>query len=149
MYLSYMNTMATGIIPNNSLSRHNINFHGSSKYFNNKLTLDVNGNFILQSMNNPPTSGQQLNSLWGLYLFPRGLDFDQYKNAYEVFDPERKLMTQNWWRTPDAYIQNPFWVTNRMLNQNTTNRTMLKISAKWDITDWLNIQARGNADRVE
>ena len=147
MYLSYMNTMATGIIPNNSLSRHNINFHGSSKYFNNKLTLDVNGNFILQSMNNPPTSGQQLNSLWGLYLFPRGLDFDQYKNAYEVFDPERKLMTQNWWRTPDAYIQNPFWVTNRMLNQNTTNRTMLKISAKWDITDWLNIQARGNADR--
>lgn len=146
MYLSYLNTMANGIIPNNTLTRHNINLHSTSSYFNNKLNIDVNGNFILQSFKNPPTSGQSMTSLWGLYLFPRGLDFDTYKD-YEVFDPVRKLMVQNWWRTPDAYIQNPYWVSNKIENLNKLNRTILKINAKYDIADWLNIQARGNVDR--
>ena len=146
-YFSYANTKATGIIPNNSLSKHNISFNTTSNYFNNKLSIDINANLVLQSFENPPTSGYNGTALWGLYLFPRGLDFSRYKN-YEVYDPVRKLMTQNWWRQPDNLIHNPYWNNNRMENVNELNRAIVKISAKYNITPWLNIQARGNVDRT-
>lgn len=145
-YLSYSNTLGNSVIPNSSIGRHNFTFRTTSKYFNNKVTVDAGANLIKQTVHNMPTTGEQSGPLWGLYTFPRALDFEQYKE-YEIYDEDRKLLTQNWWRTSDPYNQNPYWVTNKMLNQATTNRTIFNIGAKWDINDWLNIQARGNIDR--
>lgn len=145
-YLSYSNTLGNSVIPNSSVGRHNFTFRTTSKYFNNKVTVDANANLIKQTMDNTPYTGQVYGPLWGLYTFPRGLDFEQYK-AYEIYDDNRKLMTQNWWRTSDGYNQNPYWVANKMLNKATTNRVIFNIGTQWDINNWLNIQARGNVDR--
>jgi TonB-linked SusC/RagA family outer membrane protein len=146
-YFSYANTSATGIQPGNKLSRNNFLLRETSKMLNDKLTLDGSANFINQKINNTPIFNNGFNALPGLYLFPRGLDITTYKDNFETPDVARGgLKTQNW-PFSEALQQNPWWVTYRDPNFLTRNRIILNFSAKYDVNNWLSIQARGNMDR--
>ncbi|MFT6019722.1 MAG: TonB-linked SusC/RagA family outer membrane protein, partial [Saprospiraceae bacterium] len=145
-YFSYSNTNAKGIVPTNELNRHNVAFNQTAKFFDNKLTLNANVNFINQKVKNRPAGGLYFNPLTGLYLFPRGLDFDNYKDNYEVYSADRNFNVQNWIADRDIQ-QNPYWILNRNLNKNVRNRGIASLSAKYMLTDWLSVQARGNMDR--
>ena len=117
---------------------------------NDKLTLDVSANYITQNVDNRPSQGFYYNPLVPLYIFPRGVDFNQYKNNYEVYDPVRNLMSQNWpknYTFSDIATQNPYWILNRNLNQDHLSRLLGTISAKYTFTDWFNIQGRLKVDR--
>lgn len=145
-YISYGNTTARGIIENNTLSRNNLNVNETSHYFNNKLSINANVSFEEQTINNPYVSGYQATVLRGLYGFPRGLDFTPYKQ-YQIFDSTRNVYTQNWpFITADD--QNPYWVANKNLTTNKRNRSMLAMTVKYNITDWLNLQLRGSRERI-
>ena len=146
-YLSLGNTTSKGIIENNNLSRNNIFLRESANFFKNKLIVEASANLIFQKINNPPSSGTQYTSIASLYLFPRGLDLSPYKE-FEKFNPDRNINTQNWYITPSSGSQNPYWITNRMLRENQRNRTMLKLSLKYNIANWLNFQVRGNLDKT-
>ena len=39
-------------------------------------------------------------------------------------------------------MQNPYWVTNRMVRENKKSRYMLSGSLKYKVTDWLDITGR-------
>jgi len=145
-YVSYANTKAGGVIEGNELLRHNFNVRQTARFFDNKLSIDANINIVTQKVNNPSGSGFQNTPLYGLYTFPRGLDFDQYKQ-YEVFDPIRNVNTQNW-PFISSSNQNPYWMINRALTENKRTRTLFNLGAKYNITDWLNFQLRGNMDRT-
>ncbi|HEY0298309.1 MAG TPA: TonB-dependent receptor plug domain-containing protein, partial [Arachidicoccus sp.] len=71
-YFSYANTTARGIEPGNKLERNNFNFREIGHFLNNKLTVDVNTNYVTQKIDNTPNAGYYFNPLTGLYLFPRG-----------------------------------------------------------------------------
>lgn len=147
-YFSYANTTARGVQPGNKLSRHNVNFRETGHFLDNKLTVDANVNYITQKIDNSPGLGFYLNPLTGLYLFPRGRDISPYKDQFEL--PPVKFGNgapiQNWPFNEDIQ-QNPWWVTNRNVNQAKRNRILLNASIKYEITPWLNVQARGNIDR--
>ena len=145
-YLSYANTSANGILQNNTMSKNNINIRQTGHFFKDKLSIGGNVNFINQVINNSPVSGIQLSTLYGLYGFPRDLDFSQYKN-YQIFDSVRQVYTQNW-PFISANNENPYWITNRALYANKRNRAILNITAKYDINSWLNLQLRGNVDKI-
>jgi len=148
-YFSFESTNSSGIIPNNKLDKYNFTVRNSSQFFKDKLTLDVSANYISQNVNNRPYQGFYYNPLVPLYLFPRGVDFNPYKNNYEVYDPVRNLKTQNWpYTISDIATQNPYWIVNRNNNQDRLNRLLGTISAKYQITDWLNIQGRLKVDRT-
>ncbi|TAN21704.1 MAG: SusC/RagA family TonB-linked outer membrane protein [Chitinophagaceae bacterium] len=145
-YVSYGNTSARGIIQRNNLSRNTLNVNQTSHYFNNKLSISANLSMMKQTMDNPVVSGYQATVLRGLYGFPRGLDFTPYKN-YEIFDSVRNVYTQHWpFITADD--QNPYWVANKNVTQNSQDRSMVSLTAKYLITDWLNIQLRGSREKV-
>ncbi|MDB5015780.1 MAG: outer membrane protein [Mucilaginibacter sp.] len=144
-YFSYTNTTATGIEPGNKLGRNNFDLHETAKLLNNKLTVDGNVNFITQTLNNSPALGYYSNPLTGLYLFPRGMSIAPYKN-YEGPNGSNGVPTQNWPFQEDIQ-QNPFWIINRNTNEATRNRILLNGSVKYDITNWLSVQARGSLDR--
>jgi TonB-linked SusC/RagA family outer membrane protein len=147
-YFSYANTTANGIQPTNSLERNNFTFRETAHFLNNKLTLDVNTNYITQKIDNTPGEGFYFNTLPGLYLFPVGTDIMPYKTNYGVPQPARNgLLTQNWIANEDIQ-QNPWWILYKNPNYSTRNRVLFNASLKYDITDWLNVQARGNVDRV-
>ncbi|TWI98217.1 TonB-linked SusC/RagA family outer membrane protein [Mucilaginibacter frigoritolerans] len=147
-YFSYANTTANGVQPTNSLERNNFTFRETAHFLNNKLTLDVNTNYITQKIDNTPGEGFYFNTLPGLYLFPVGVDILPYKNNYGVPQPARNgLLTQNWVANEDIQ-QNPWWILYKNPNYSTRNRALFNASLKYDVADWLNIQVRGNVDRV-
>jgi TonB-linked SusC/RagA family outer membrane protein len=146
-YVSYANTRSNGIMPTNTFGRHNINLRMSAK-FTEKFTIDGNVNLINQKINNVPLNGFYFNPLIGLYTFPRGVDFNQYKDDFEVYDVVRNMNVQNW-PFDDPILQNPYWILNRNANTNKRNRLISSISLKYDLQPWLNLKIRGSVDRTE
>jgi len=148
-FVSYENTVANGVEPNNKFVRNNITVNNSTKFFNDKLTLDVNASYITQDRRDAPTSGTYFNPLSSVYLFPRGLNFNQYKN-YTVFDASRNVNVDNWFSTGNAdYFDNPYFIQYLDPTDEGLNRFLGSISAKYDINSWLNIQGRVKVDAAE
>jgi TonB-linked SusC/RagA family outer membrane protein len=153
-YFSYSNTSNNGIVPTSSLDQHTFNFRESAKFLNNKLSADANVMFSTQKVHNRPQAGLYYNPLTGLYLFPRGLDFDDYKNNYSYFSETRNTNLQNWWNiNHDAgqagqdNQQNPYWILNRNANDGKKDNLFGSLTLKYALTDWLTVQARGSVNR--
>lgn len=148
-YFSYANTTAKGIVDSNKLRKHNLTLRESASLFNDRLKLDANANLMVQTIKNSPTSGGiYLNPLVDVYGFPRGQDLSEYATNFEKFDENRNMPVQSWFTTPSEWTQNPYWVKNRILNNNKRYRALASLTANLKATDWLNLQARGNVDYV-
>jgi hypothetical protein len=74
-------------------------------------------------------------------LFPRGESFDAVR-TFELYDATRGIYVQNWNFGDALKMQNPYWVTNRMVRENKKSRYMLSGSLKYKVTDWLDITGR-------
>ncbi|WP_374173376.1 SusC/RagA family TonB-linked outer membrane protein [Flavobacterium tructae] len=146
--LTYANTSGSGIIPGNGIKRNNFGIRQTAKFFDNKLTVGVTGNYTTQSIANKPVNGLYFNPLTGVYLMPRGNDFNFYKNNYEVFNPTRNLMAQNWMTNRDI-MQNPYWAINRNKSEDTNTFFNGAISASYKANEWLTIASRYSYNRVD
>jgi TonB-linked SusC/RagA family outer membrane protein len=145
-YLSYANTDAKGLFKYNDITKHNFTIRQSERFFNNKLKIDFSVNYMQQKFLNSPSLGLY-NVLTYLYEIPRGLDISDYKANPAVWDPVRKLYVQNWWEAPSVQSSyNPYWLIKYNKHDYNSKRTMLKFAAKYDITNSLSFQIRGNMD---
>ena len=146
-YFSYANTVGKGIMLHNDMSKHNINLRETSFLFNKRVKLDGNVNFMRQTVKNrQPSGGFYMNSLVGLYRFPRGKDISEYKKNFEVFDPFRNMNVQNWHSDTQDFEQNPYWIVNRIQSKDVRTRTIVSLAADINVTDWFKIQGRGSID---
>ncbi|WP_461453345.1 SusC/RagA family TonB-linked outer membrane protein [Mucilaginibacter sp.] len=147
-YFSYANTTANGVEPGDNLQRNNFTFRETGHFLNNKLTVDVNTNYVNQKIVDAPGEGFYYNALTGLYLFPRGESILPYKENYAVPEPGRNgLLTQNWDANEDVQ-QNPWWITNNNPNYANRDRLIVNSTVRYEVNNWLNFQVRGNVDRV-
>ena len=158
--LSYANTTASGIIEDNTLRKHNFSIRQTAKFFNDKLTVTAAANYVSQKINNRPTNGLYYNPLTGVYLFPRvsgGKDFEYYKNNFEVFDPIRNLMAQNWPTIQNNINpnnsnvdieQNPYYSIKRNTSVDTNDYLNVATGLSYEANKWLTIGSRFNYDRV-
>lgn len=145
-YLSVGTTNATGMLPNNEYERYNFSARNTTKFLNDKLTLDLGFSFIIQKDKNLMAQGQYFNPLPAVYLFPRGENFGSIQ-TFETWDAGRNIYTQNWnWGDQGLQMQNPYWVMNRMPRTNKKQRYMANASLKYDVTDWLNVTGRVRID---
>jgi len=145
-YISYANTHSKGVIPTSKFDRHNIDIKESANFFDGKLEVTAHVNYVHEKGENRPGTGLYFNPLTGLYFFPRGLNFDEYKDNYEVFDPSRNLYAQNWIADNDNQ-QNPYWILNRNQNFDKKDRIFTNMMLKYNFTENLNLIARGNMDK--
>lgn len=144
---SYANTSATGIVPGNSLKKNNFGIRQTAKFFDDKLTFAANANYTSQTIANKPVNGFYFNPLTGVYLMPRGNDFDYYKNNFEVFNPTRNLMAQNWMTNRDI-MQNPYWAINRNRSEDKNDFFNGALSLNYKANNWLSIASRYSYNRV-
>ncbi|WP_461450353.1 SusC/RagA family TonB-linked outer membrane protein [Mucilaginibacter sp.] len=153
-FISYANTRNDGILPNNTFEKNNVTVNNSSKLLNDKLTLSENVSYIFQNTVDRPGEGTYFNPLTSTYLFPRGTDFNQYKN-YESFDPTRNIELPNWitpYTDPGIGgddLQNPYWIQYKNLNHQGLDRLLATITAKYEISSWLNLQGRVSVDKAD
>lgn len=144
---SYANTSATGIVPGNSLKKNNFGIRQTAKFFEDKLTFAANANYTSQTIVNKPVNGFYFNPLTGVYLMPRGNDFNEYKKNYEFFDVTRNLMAQNWMTNRDI-MQNPYWAINRNKSEDKNDFFNGALSLSYKANDWLTIASRYSYNRV-
>lgn len=145
-YASAAAVNSKGIVPNNKYARYNFTVRNTTKFLNDKMTLDFGASYIRQEDRNMVNQGTYNNPLVGAYLFPRGNDWEDIK-AYERYDSSRKIYTQHW-PIGDAgmTMQNPYWINYRNLRENTKDRYMMNANLQYQILDWLSVSGRVRID---
>ena len=135
-----------GLVPNNDYNRYNFTFRNTTKALNDKLTIDVSGNYIRQTDCNMVNQGQYRNPLVTAYLFPRGDDWEDVK-MYERYDTSRGISTQYWPQGLEAFAgQNPYWIAYRNVRENKKDRFMLSGNVSYQLFDWLSLSGRARID---
>jgi TonB-linked SusC/RagA family outer membrane protein len=142
-YFSYTNTLSKGIMPNNIFKRNNLNLRQTVQ-LTSKLSFDMKANYIVEDVQNRPFTGGGNHALVTLYSMPRSLRLSDIEN-YETLNPDGTL-TQNYWAPPSPNNQNPYWSVYRNLYERKRNRFIGLISAKYQFTPALSIQARSSID---
>ena len=140
-------TNARGIIPDNKYNRYNFTVRNTTKFLDDKLTLDFSLSYVNRNDRNLMAQGQYFNPLVPLYLFPRGESFDAIR-TFEVRDASRGIYVQNWNFGDALRMQNPYWVAKRMNRINHKHRYMTNASLKYQITPWLDVTGRLRFDRT-
>lgn len=145
-YLSAAAVNSRGNVPNNVYNRYNFTFRNTSKFLDDKMTLDVSASYIIQNDRNVTNQGSYNNPIVGAYIFPRGNDWNDIR-MYERWNATRKIYTQ-YWPAGDAgmVMQNPYWVNYRNLRENSKNRYMLSAGLSYEILDWLTVSGRIRVD---
>lgn len=146
--LTYANTKVDGVLPTNEFKKNNIALRQSVKMFDDKVVVDASLSYAEQKIINKPTNALYFNPLTGVYLFPRGNDFNYFKQNFEIFDPTRNLMTQNWPTGTSDIIQNPYWILNRNKSEDKNQSLISSVSVNYKANDWLSIKARGGYNRL-
>jgi TonB-linked SusC/RagA family outer membrane protein len=142
-YVSYTNNTTNGIVPKNRLERNNVNLRLSAKLIP-KLTLDAKVTYLNQTIDHLPRLGDQgINN--EVYIMPRDLSTDSLKH-FEKIDPITGEPVPIYWTNSSIFL-NPYWEVNRMNVQQERDRIMLLGSLKYELTDWLNVQARYSLDK--
>ncbi len=146
-YISSSAVNSRGIVPNNGYERYNFTFRNVTSFLDDKMTVDVGANYILQGDRNMVNQGIYSNPLVGAYLFPRGNDWNDIK-MFERWDPSRNINTQYWPTLGgDSFqMQNPYWVNYRNLRENNKSRYMFNASLSYEILDWLSVSGRIKVD---
>lgn len=140
-------TNAPGVMPESDYNRYNFSIRNTTKFYDDKLTLDLGAQYIIQNNKNMVGSGEYFNPLAALYLFPRGEDFSEVQN-FERLDPFRNIMTQYWIGNNAFTMQNPYWAQKRMKREARKQRYMFNASLKYDILPWLYVVGRVRVDNA-
>lgn len=151
-YLSYANTHATGIVPNDKYNRNNITMKGTAHLFNDKVSLQGSVMYVNQIAQNRPSAGWYYSPIFSLYLFPVGDDFSKYSGSnYQKFDSSRNMYVQNWpyIRNEASSNQNPYWIQHKNQSDEKRNRAILNFTGIWNIADWINLTGRVTYDKTE
>ncbi len=145
-YVSLGNITSEGIIRNNDYDRINFSFRNTTKFLEDKLTLDLH--YALSSIKeqNMVAQGEYHNPIVPVYLFPAGDDFSKVK-AFERYDASRNFPVQFWPYDDGLGLQNPYWVTDREKFQNKKLRHMTTASLKYDFTKGINLLGRLKLDQ--
>ena len=147
-YFSASAINAKGIVPNNKYHRYNASVRNTSKFLDDKLTLDVSASYVRDYANNMISYGAYFNPIVGAYLYPRGQNFDQEK-YFERYDAQLGYYVQQW--SPGSMgmdVQNPYWVAYRNLHPETNDRYMLFGSLKYELNKKINFTGRVRLDNT-
>ncbi|MDR0835952.1 MAG: SusC/RagA family TonB-linked outer membrane protein [Tannerella sp.] len=145
-FFSYANTYANGIMPTNNFQRHQFTLRESFGLFKDRLKIDASVSYLSQKVHNRPHGSTYQSPIPGVYTFPANGDWKYYKKNYAIFDPVTHLYSQEWYTTPGADIQNPYFMIHRVPTNETREHLIAAVSFKLNITDFLNLQGRYNYD---
>lgn len=145
-YFSMASTNANGIIPGNDYDRYNFTFRNTSKFLEDKMTLDLSASYSMITEQNMISQGEYSNPVVPVYLFPASDNWERLM-IYERYDASRNMKTQYWPYSNDHNMQNPYWITNRQKFINDKSRFMGSAALSYKPVDWLNLSARAKLDR--
>lgn len=146
-YFSYANTSSKGIIPENDYRKDNITLKQSTKLLHDKITVGSNVLFTSEMAYNRPANGWYMNSLTGLYWFPRQMNISDFRDGdnWRTWLPDRYMYKQNWF-VNDHHQSNPWWIRRMEPREDGGKRVIANLNVTWDILKNLKLTVKGNYD---
>lgn len=144
-YFSYGNTSAQGILPNQDLTRHNLDLKIDNKISSN-LSFASKLSYVRENMDNKHSTDSHIDVYSRILKAPVTIPLSEMQQ-YEYFD-ELGNRKQSFWRPGSVFNSNPYWALNRHLFFEQKDRIIGLLSAKYKFTDWLDLQLRGSIDRT-
>ncbi|HEX5025698.1 MAG TPA: SusC/RagA family TonB-linked outer membrane protein [Agriterribacter sp.] len=145
-YVSYANTTAQGIMPNNDLRRHNLDF----KITNNittKFSIFTKLSYIYENVDNRVEPGDAgTYALPSIFRSPVTIPLGEMKE-YTYIDASG-AEKQSYWNPGSSVQVNPYWALNRVLYFQKRERLLGLVSLKYSFTNWLSLQLRGSLDKT-
>lgn len=144
-YLSYTNNLIQGIIPKNDLTRHIFDFRITNE-ISKRFSTDAKITYLNQKIDNRPRTGEENAPVIDIYNMARNIstaDASQYDVLSNIGIPTPTPFPA----TLSSIYQNPYWMINRTAINETRDRIVGFLSAKYKITDWLSLTGRANLDR--
>lgn len=144
-YLSYTNNSVQGIMPRNDMNRHTVNLRLSNQ-ISKRFSTDAKITYILQDINSKYEFGEA-GPYTELLQIPRNVslsDAQHFENITSLGVPERAPYPV----INPALYQNPYWEIYRKEHNESRDRIMGFLQAKFELTNWLSITGRVNVDKT-
>ena len=103
-YFSYGNSHSNGMIENNSYNRHTFSFRQNFKFYD-RASIDVSMNYIQTKTKNRPGGGITMNPIFHMYMMPRNIDINYYRNNYRVDNAQWYTGLQTYFKKNSDYFQ--------------------------------------------
>jgi len=146
--LSYSNLDQDFILPNSSLTRHNISFNGSYN-LTEKLAVSASANYVTHEAVGRPGTGydgtnvMQQFTQWG----QRQMDMNRAKKYMLDYDGTQLTWNRTSWDDPTPkYSDNPYWTRYRNFQNDGRDRIFGNLSANYKLTDYLTADVRVSTD---
>lgn len=142
---SYTYTDAEGILPGQTLNRHNVSLRISSQLTDN-LDLDARLSYANSEFGNQNNTGESLENPWKqIYRVPRSFRTQDMKQ-YEFTDATG-IVQHNYMNVGASGTGvNPYWNLNNMTNNETEERVIAMGSLRYSFTENVSLQVRGAYD---
>ncbi|MCK0144942.1 SusC/RagA family TonB-linked outer membrane protein [Arenibacter sp. F26102] len=141
LYFGYTNDSRKGITPGNEMTRHNVSIKLNQKLINDKLVLDAKMNYIRTDLDNELSTGNdKSNPYKNVYLIPNNIRNEDLREFEYTWEDGNVL--QNYWLPGANGGANAYWVANRNLNEQFTNRILSYASLTYNFTDKLSLMGR-------
>ena len=102
-YFSYGNSHSNGMIENNSYNRHTFSFRQNFKLYD-RASIDVSMNYIQTKTKNRPGGGITMNPIYHMYMMPRNIDINYYRNNYRVDNAQWYTGSQTYFKKNSDYF---------------------------------------------
>jgi TonB-linked SusC/RagA family outer membrane protein len=130
----------TGILPGNTLKRDNasLNLNGTlSKWFSFIANIKYTAQY---AKNRPVASDSPGNADYSLFTLPTSLNVKNLQPGADSAGNER-IYTNN------IYVDNPYFVTQKIMENDTKDRIFASFQPKINITDWLYVKGLFGVDQ--
>lgn len=145
--MSYTNLDMDDILPNSEMTKHTINFTGSSK-LTDKLTADIMFQYNIQDVVGRFSTGYsdnlmtQFRQWWQVNVDVKALE-DIYHQTHRnyTWNPAdfRDPLTPIYW-------DNPYWTRYENYQSDNRDRTLSKVGLNYQFTDWLGLNVSASID---
>ncbi len=145
-YLSYTNNKIVGIIEGNELLRHTVNLRLSNQ-ITSRFSTDAKVTYLNQDIKNRPRTGEENAPVIDIYNLARNISTADAKN----FEALNNIGIPTPTAFPSALssiYQNPYWLVNRTSINETRDRVLGFITAKYKINNWLTLSGKANIDKT-
>ena len=145
-YFSYTNNDIKGIIQKNDLTRHTVNLRITNQV-SSRFSTDAKVTYVNQDIKNRPRAGEENAPVIDIYNMARNISTVDARN-YVVLNNVGIATPTTFPSTLSSIYQNPYWVVNQTSINETRDRVIGFLTAKFKITDWLTLSGKANLDKT-
>jgi TonB-linked SusC/RagA family outer membrane protein len=145
-YLSYTNNQVKGIIQRNDLNRNTVNLRVTNQV-TDKFSTDGKITYINQEIKARPRSGEENAPVSNIYNVARSFSTNELKQ-YEKLNNVGIAEPTTFPSTLSSIYQSPYWAVNNITINESRDRVIGFLTAKYKLNSWLTLSGKANLDKT-